>query len=152
MDRRHALAISLGALTSGARIAQADNGDEIPALYARFLAAQNARDLEAVRRTLLEAPTFLWISDGRPFWGPDALIARMGAFQRAEIWHVEPDLSRARIVEISPTSAFLFQPLALTLGPKAGPNTIHFLVNVLCAKTDAGWRIAALFTTEENRT
>ena len=42
---------------------------EVRALYQRFAAAQNARDLEQVRPLLLDSPTFLWVSDGQSFWG-----------------------------------------------------------------------------------
>ncbi|CAN1497132.1 SnoaL-like domain containing protein [Rhabdaerophilaceae bacterium] len=150
MDRRNVLGLGLAAVLPTVVFAQSDPSADIKALYARFLAAQNARDLVGVRATLLDKPSFLWISDGKPFWGPDALIERMSAFQKAEVWHVTPDETRARVIDVSPTSAYLFQPLVLRLGPKAGPHAISFLVNVLCVNTASGWRIAALFTTEEN--
>lgn len=123
---------------------------DIKGLYDTFLTAQNARDLVRVRDTLWESPGFVWISDGKAFWGRDALIERMSAFQQAEIWSVTPDKTRSRVVEVSPVSAFLYQPLRLTLGSKADAKTIDFLVNVLCVRTPQGWRVAALFTTEEN--
>lgn len=149
MDRRQLLAISVGATLSHGAFAQS-TASECRALYGRFLAAQNARDLDAVRRTLVDRPDFLWISDGKPFWGPGALIERMQAFQKAEVWRVTPDEARARVVDVSAASAYLFQPLKLTLGPASDPKTIAFLVNVLCVETAGGWRIAALFTTDEN--
>lgn len=123
---------------------------EVRALYERLVAAQNARDVTAVRALLWDSPHFLWISDGKPFWGADAMIARMSAFQRAEVWEVTPDRARARVVEVSPTSAVLFQPLRLTLGPRADPRSIDFLVNMLAVRTADGWRVGALYTTDEN--
>lgn len=150
MNRRMLIGMALAAGVGHAMAAPRDAEQAARALYARFLAAQNARDLAGVRATLLDKPGFLWVSDGKPFWGPDALIERMGAFQKAEIWHVTPDLSRSRVVDVGPNVVFLFQPLRLRLGRAADPATIAFLVNVLCVETEAGWRIAALFTTEEN--
>lgn len=123
---------------------------EVKALYESFVSAQNARDLMRVREALWDSPSFVWISDGKPFWGREALIERMSAFQKAEVWSVSPDRARARVVEVSPLSAVLYQPLRLTLGPKREPKTIAFLVNVLCIRTAEGWRVAALYTTEEN--
>ena len=123
---------------------------EVKALYERFVSVQNARDLAGVREVLWDSPNFVWISDGKPFWGREALIERMGAFQKADIWTATPDRARARVVEVSPLSAVLFQPLQLTLGPRGGPRTIAFLVNVLCVRTPEGWRVGALYTTEEN--
>lgn len=130
--------------------AETQTESEVKALYERFVSAQNQRDLTRVRDALWDSPGFVWISDGKPFWGRDALIARMSAFQKAEIWSVTPDLSRARVVEVGPLSAVLYQPLRLTLGSRGDPRTIAFLVNVLCIKTPEGWRVAALYTTEEN--
>ncbi|MEI5668099.1 hypothetical protein WBO78_24150 [Bosea sp. CCNWLW174] len=74
----------------------------------------------------------------------------MSAFQRSDVWEVKPDRERARVVEVSPVSAVLFQPLKLTLGSRADPQRIAFLVNVLCVRTPDGWRVGALYTTEEN--
>jgi hypothetical protein len=43
-------------------------------------------------------------------------------------------------------------PLELSIGSNAdGPDHFHFLVSALCVATPQGWRIAALFTTMENR-
>jgi uncharacterized protein (TIGR02246 family) len=144
------LGLGLGVAPLAPDASARESEQEIRALYARFLTAQNARDLGAVRSTLIESPDFLWISDGKPFWGPDALIERMSAFQKADIWFVTPDGQRARVVHAGPETAYLFQPLTLTLGPRGDARTIAFLVNVLCTKARSGWRIAALFTTEEN--
>lgn len=119
------------------------------ALYARFLAAQNDRDLDRVRATLWDSPDFLWVSDGRPFWGPDALVARMAMFQKAEVWRVEPHPERSRAVSLSADAGYLSLPLTLAIGPAAGPARLPWLVGVLCRRESAGWRIAALFTTED---
>ncbi len=121
---------------------------EIRALYERFAAAQNARTLDAVRPLFTDSPRFLWVSDGMSFWGRDAVLERMAAFQTYEIWRVEPELARASIVSMSPDVAYLHLPLSLTLGARdPGPDRFGFLVSVLCVRTDQGWRIAALFTT-----
>lgn len=152
MHRRTFFGAGLGATFLAGEALAGDEAREIRTLYGRFLAAQNARDLVAVRATLLDSPDFLWISDGKPYWGPAAIIERMGAFQKADIWFVTPDGQRARVISAGSGAAYLFQPLTLTLGPNGAPQTIAFLVNVLCTKTRAGWRIAALFTTEENLT
>ncbi|OYX25106.1 MAG: hypothetical protein B7Z10_07375, partial [Rhodobacterales bacterium 32-66-7] len=68
--------------------AAADPEAEIRALYAAFVAAQNARDIDAVRPLLSDSPDFLWITDGRPVWGRDAMLERMAGFQTAEVWLV----------------------------------------------------------------
>lgn len=142
-----ALAASL--VASGA--AWASPAEEVRALYAEFVAAQNAHDLAHVRAVLLDSPTFLWVSDGKSVWGAEATLARMAGFQKAEIWRVEPDLAASKAVEVTPAVAYLHLPLTLVIGGNAapGPDRLRFLVSVLGVETTAGWRIAALFTTTE---
>ena len=125
----------------------ADPAVEVRALYQRFAAAQNARDLERVRPLLLDRPEFLWVSDGQSFWGADAVLARMASFQRAETWRVEPDLAAAVPVVVSERVAYLHLPLVLVIGPAAHPDRLRFLVSLLAVDTGRGWKIAALFTT-----
>jgi hypothetical protein len=129
--------------------ALADPGGEVRAVYARFLEAQNARDLGRVRQVLLDSPRFLWVSDGRSVWGPDALVERMSRFQKAEVWRVDPDLAKAVAVEVDDRAAYLHLPLVLTIGPATNPDRLRFLVSVLGVETAQGWRIAALFTTDQ---
>jgi ketosteroid isomerase-like protein len=131
-------------------MAKADTRAEILATYDRFVTSQNARDLDKVKATLLDSPDFLWVSDGKSVWGRDALVERMARFQTLEVWRVEPLLDRARVVEVSTDVAYLHMPLDLHLGARSAPSTTRFLVSILCKKTPAGWRIAALFTTIDN--
>lgn len=151
MDRRGIL-VALGGLgaaaASSARSVASDlNPQE---LYRQFYTAQNRRDIPAVREMLIDSPDFLWVSDGKAFWGRETMLARMSAYQKADVWVVQPDFERARLVDIAPGAACLFQPLNLTLGPQQSPHKIAFLVNILFRQTAQGWKIAALLTTEEN--
>jgi ketosteroid isomerase-like protein len=130
--------------------ARADTRSEVIAAYERFAAAQNARDIGRVRETLLDSPDFLWVSDGKSIWGREAMLERMGRFQTLEVWRVEPLLDRARVVETAQDVAYLHMPLDLALGTRAAPTVTRFLVSILFRRTEAGWRIAALFTTLDN--
>lgn len=125
--------------------------DEVRALYDRFLDAQNAHDLARVRALLWESPMFLWVSDGRSFWGPDALVERMGQFQKAPVWRVEPDLAAAVPVELDGSAAYLHLPLTLVIGSAEKPDRLPWLVSMLAVRTEQGWRIAALLTTVDKR-
>jgi hypothetical protein len=146
---RRFLALILLCATLLAPAARAAPEDELLATYQRFLAAQNARDLAAVREVLSDHPRFLWVSDGRAYWGREAMLERMGRFQTADVWHVTPHISRAVPVLLNETTGFLHLPLTLRIGPAADPSRIDFLVGVLCVRGPSGWRIAALFTTED---
>lgn len=104
-----ALALSFLAFSGTAAFAGA--AKELRALYERFLAAQNTHDITAVRRHLLDGPRFLlWVSDGKSFWGRDAMLERMASFQEAEVWRVDPDLEKAVAVEIGPETGYLHLP------------------------------------------
>jgi uncharacterized protein (TIGR02246 family) len=123
----------------------------VRALYETFAAAQNARDLGGVRAVLSENPDFLWISDGRPIWGREAMLERMAGFQKAEVWQVEPEFEAARVVVLDDDTAVFHIPLVLVIGSAADPARLKWLVEVLCQKEAAGWRIAGLFTAEDKR-
>lgn len=139
-------------LAAGSRTYSAQDGDgEIRALYERFVTAQNARDLNGVRQVLSDRSDFLWISDGRPFWGREAMIARMASFQEAEVWRVEPEYASFKVVQLDGETAYLHVPLGLVIGRKGDPARLRWLVEVLCQKTHGEWRIAALFTAEDKR-
>lgn len=141
-----ALALCLLA-TSGP--VHAGSKEDVRDLYNRFVSAQNARDLAAVRRLLSNAPDFLWVSDGMPVWGADAMIARMSSFQKSEVWRVEPDFARSRAVEYSSDVAMLHLPLTLAIGASDKPDRLRFLVGMVGRRTGEGWRIEALFTTAD---
>ena len=145
------LGLALGTATLLAGEALGAPRDEIRATYEQFVAAQNARDLDRVRSLLLDSPEFLWVSDGRSFWGREALVARMASFQRAETWRALPDLDHAAFVTVSERSAYIHMPLVLQIGARGGPvNDTRFLVSILFTRADGDWRIAALFTTLQN--
>ena len=111
--------------------ALANDAGEALALYQRFAAAQNARDLAQVRPLFLDSPRFLWVSDGQSFSGIGAVLARMASFQQAEVWRVEPDRTGRRRYRCVMGVAFLHLPLVLVIGAKASPDRLRFLVSML---------------------
>lgn len=140
------------ALALGGGPALAGPAEEARRLYAAFAESQNAHDLARVRALLLDGPDFLWVTNGLSVWGAEAALARMARFQANEVWRIEPDMARARAVTVTPGSAVLHVPLLLEVGRAAEPARYAILVSALCVETQSGWRIAALFTTDENRT
>jgi uncharacterized protein (TIGR02246 family) len=146
MLRRFCICLALlGAFA--AQSAGAAVPDDIRALYQRFYTAQNAHDLKAVGESLWDSPDFLWVSDGKSIWGRDKTLQRMGNFQSADVWRAEPNLQDARVVEVNDGTAYLHLTLDLVIGAKDKPDRFPFLVSMLCARTNEGWKIMALFTT-----
>ena len=129
----------------------ADPQQDIRDLYTAFVTAQNAHDIDAVRPLLSDRPDFLWISDGRPVWGREAMLKRMEEFQSAEVWRVEPDYGASQVILLDQDTAVFHVPLLLVLGSKADPARLRWLVEVICQKEAAGWRIAGLYTAQDKR-
>ena len=136
-------------LMAGSAPASPDARGEILSVYREFSDAQNKRDLGRIGTFFVDGPDFLWVSDGQSFWGRDAVLQRMSAFQKAEVWSVSPDLPKARVVTIDPDVAMLHMPLTLSIGRAEAPDKLRFLVSILFRHQQAGWRIAALLTTTE---
>ncbi len=130
--------------------AWAGPAEDARALYARFVAAQNAHDFDAVRATLLDDDRFLWITNGLALRGPDAAITRMRGFHANQVWRIDPVWTRAQAIAPAAGIIVLHVPLVLTVGPAAAPDRYRILVSALCVQAPQGWRIAALFTTDAN--
>lgn len=143
------LTLALGIALAGPVLA--DPQQEIRDLYAAFVTAQNRHDIDAVRPLLSERPDFLWISDGRPVWGREAMLERMAGFQAAEVWRVEPEYGASRVILLDEDTAVFHLPLLLILGSKADPAQLKWLVEVICQKETEGWRIAGLYTAQDKR-
>ena len=121
--------------------------EEVRTTYLRFAEAQNARDPDRIRAFFVEGPELLWVSDGKSFWGAEAVLVRMSTFQKAELWRVEPDLAASTVVELGDGTAMLHMPLTLVIGSAAAPDRLDFLVSLLFVRAETGWRIVALLTT-----
>jgi uncharacterized protein (TIGR02246 family) len=146
---RHLLALAAALLL--AFPATADQKADIRALYDAFVSAQNRHDIDAVRPLLSDSPDFLWISDGRPVWGREAMLERMADFQSAEVWRVEPEYDDSRVILLDEDSAVFHLPLVLVIGSEAAPSRLPWLVEVICQKEAGGWRIAGLYTAQDKR-
>lgn len=134
-------------LVASAGTAPAGVAEDVRATYLHFAAAQNTREPDEIRRFLVDGPGLLWVSDGKSFWGADAILARMTSFQKAEVWRVEPDLAAATVVELGDRTAMLHMPLTLVIGSAAAPDRLRFLVSLIFVREADTWRIAALLTT-----
>lgn len=122
---------------------------EILAVYEAFKEAQNARDLDRIGSFFIDSPEFLWVSDGQSFYGRERVLARMGSFQRAELWRVTSELDAARVIEVADDVAILHMSLDLEIGREANATLLGFLVSIVFRRQQDDWRIAALLTTRE---
>ena len=136
------LATLAASLTMSTGQALAGVDDDVKATFDRFVAAQNAHDVSAVRDLLLDSPNFLWVTRGAPIWGREAALKRFETLYQGT-WKLSPDTSNLKVVLLNDTTAQLFVPIMFNIGPAGQPAPdAPFLMNQTLVKTAAGWRIA----------
>lgn len=129
-------------LSGGYAFASVD--DDVKATFDRFVAAQNAHDVSAVRDVLLDSPNFLWVTRGVPIWGRDAALKRFETLYQGT-WKLSPDTANLKVVLVTDTTAQLFVPIMFNIGAPGQPaSDAPFLMNQTLVKTAAGWRIASI--------
>ena len=118
--------------------------EDVKATFDRFVAAQNAHDVSAVRDLLWDSTNFLWVTRGTPIWGRDAALKRFETLYQGT-WKLSPDTPNLKVVLLSDTTAQLFVPIMFNIGPPGQPvPDAPFLMNQTLVKTAAGWRIASI--------
>ena len=143
---RHRAAICVALLLSAVvvRPSEAVPQDEVNAVFDRFIAAQNAHDVNTVEDLLLASPEFLWITRGTPIWGADAALKRFAALYEGT-WHLDPDRATMKVVSLGERAAQLYVPITFTIGASGQPaQTTRFLMNQILIKTPQGWRISSI--------
>ena len=111
-------------LFTGDAFASAD--DDVKATFDRFVAAQNAHDVSAVRDLLWDSTNFLWVTRGTPIWGRDAALKRFETLYQGT-WKLSPDTPNLKVVLLSDTTAQLFVPIMFVLDRLDSPRlTCHF--------------------------
>jgi SnoaL-like domain len=121
---------------------------EILAVYARFIAGQNAHDRAAVSDVLLDSKDFVWAQmGGNSLWGHKEA---MDAFQEQwkGTWTLDPQLKEVRIASVAPNVAVLITPLLFTQGdPGEKASTVPIRWSGVFVKTGGGWRLSSIFIT-----
>ena len=137
------IAITLMLLTV-AGVARAGTEDEVKALLAKFVAAQNAHDLKAVGELLQDSPQFLWITRGVPIWGRDAALKRFEALYQGT-WSLDPKIDELKVIELQPGVVQLYIPITFMISP-AGQTAqpTRFLMNQVVVKTTGGWKVSSI--------
>jgi uncharacterized protein (TIGR02246 family) len=127
-----------------AGLAQAGGEDEVKALFAKFVAAQNAHDIKAVSELLQDTPNLLWITRGAPIWGRDAALKRFEALYEGT-WSLDPKSDELRIIELQPNVFQIYVPVTFVIGPAGQPaQPTRFLLNQVVVKTADGWKVASI--------
>jgi hypothetical protein len=149
--KRFAAALLVAAALPWIFSVRAGPTEEVTVALDHFVKALNAKDLTAVRETMLDSPDYLWVvphegGDGpRPVWGHDAAIKVLADYQLAEIWHIQPEPPRLNTLD--PTTVLVDYTEVFTSGSKSeGTHDLQLHINQLWVKTPTGWREAAAWT------
>ncbi len=137
-------AVFICALGAAQTVVAAPVDQELRATVERFVAAQNAHDLNAVAGMLLDSPNFLWITRGAPVWGRSDALSR---FQKLYVgtWQLDPDWAAFCIVVAESHVGEIFVPIAFTIGaPEQPAQETHFLMTMVLAKQDTDWKVASI--------
>lgn len=133
-----ALAVGAAPLTA------ASPQDEVRQTFERFVAAQNAHDVQAVEGLLLDSADFLWITRGTPIWGRESALKRFKALYEGT-WQLAPEAAAVKVVMLGEGAAQLFAPISFSIGAAGqAPQTTRFLMNQVLVKTPAGWKVSAI--------
>jgi len=136
------VALMLVSLTTELAIAGPE--DDVRTTFDRFVAAQNAHDVNAVEQLLMGSPDFLWITRGTPVWGRDAALKRFTALYEGT-WRLDPEPSSLRVVMIGDGVAQIYAPIMFTIGASGQPpQQTRFLMNLILVKTPNGWTVSSI--------
>jgi hypothetical protein len=138
-----ALLFLVGVASGGHASAAADETDA-RAFFTKFIAAQNAHNVDDVKAMLWNSPSMLSFSRGVETRGPDAVAARFKEYYEGT-WHLEPDMSQFRVAAISSDVVQILVPIVFTRGlPGNPPQDNTFLISQTFVRDAAGWHVASI--------
>lgn len=120
------------------------NDAEAQALFTRFVAAQNAHDMNEVKSMLWKSQHMLFFSRGTETRGADAVAERFKEYYKGT-WHLEPDMSKFQIAAISNDVAQILVPIVFTRAlPGDQPKSDTFLISQTLVRDSQRWYIASI--------
>jgi ketosteroid isomerase-like protein len=124
---------------------EAATASEVKAVFAKFVAAENAHDRAALSELLWDSKDLLVTSgDGTATWGRAAALESYQQEWQKNIT-LTPPLNDVRIANPAPGVAVLVSPLLITRADSASPAATVMTWNGVFVKTHAGWRIMSIF-------
>jgi ketosteroid isomerase-like protein len=137
------LAVVMMAVPGGRASAAADE-TEARAFFTKFVAAQNAHDVDAVKSMLWDSPGMLWFGRNVETRGRDAVADRFGEYYRGT-WHLEPDMSQFHVTVISDDVMQILVPIVFTRGLPGQPAQDNkFLISQTFVHDANGWHVASI--------
>ena len=136
------LAVILMAVPGGQ--ASAADEAEARAFFTKFIAAQNAHDVDSVKSMLWDSPGMLWYGRGVETRGRDAVAERFGEYYQGT-WHLEPDMSQFHVTVVSNDVMQILVPIVFTRGLPGQPSQDNkFLISQTYVSDAEGWHVASI--------
>jgi hypothetical protein len=133
----------LTAVSSGHASAAADE-TEARAFFTKFVAAQNAHDVNGVKAMLWGSPGMLWYGRGVETRGRDAVADRFKEYYQGT-WHLEPDMAQFHATAISDDVMQILVPIVFTRGLPGKPSQDNtFLISQTFVHDAGGWHVASI--------
>jgi hypothetical protein len=127
----------------GGRVSAADE-TEARAFFTKFVAAQNAHDVNGVKSMLWASPGMLWYGRGVETRGRDAVADRFGEYYQGT-WHLEPDMSQFHVTVVSNDVMQILVPIVFTRGLPGQPSQDNkFLISQTFVHEADGWHVASI--------
>lgn len=134
----------LGMLTARADADPPKSWQEVRALIARFMDAQNAHNLDVTGALLWNSPDFQMQAPDALIRGHDEAVTRFNALYQG-MWRLSPDYSGLDIKITSPGRAQFTVPVEYKTGEANGdPITTQSILQASAIRTGDGWRIASI--------
>jgi hypothetical protein len=125
--------------------------EEAREFFVRFVDAQNAHDIDAVRSMIWESPDFLWISRGVPIRGSNKALETYGKYFKAT-WQLKPDLGSFEAAELPGGSVRIVVKVEFIRGePGQPPQRSDFLISQILVRDAGGFRISTILPVADTR-
>jgi hypothetical protein len=149
---RLAAAIVVAAVASSVAYAQekaSGDGEAVRALFLKQVDAENAHDLVRLDSILADSPDdqsspVSFVARAYQFWGKKEVMKHFDETFKGT-WHLEPDMTRSRIITVSADTMQIYVPTKVTYGASGKDAvTATFLINQFAVRTPQGWRFTAI--------
>jgi ketosteroid isomerase-like protein len=138
-----AVAVIMMAVPGGQASAAADEA-QARAIFSKFVAAQNAHDVNDVKSMLWDSPGMLWFGRNVETRGRDAVADRFREYYQGT-WHLEPDMSQFHVAVISDDVMQVLVPIVFTRGLPGQPSQDNkFLISQTFVHDANGWHVASI--------
>ena len=123
--------------------ARAVPDEEIRRVFDEFIVAQNAHDVDGVRKLLSDSPDFLWAFHGRAVRDRGAALDGLRELFKSR-WRVEPDGSTYQTLGLDISTVEIFVRVSIS---SDAPVRVAQM-NMVLVDTAQGWRILSIVVSD----